>query len=399
MLATLRVRHAMSDDLAAQVKMPRELWRCADNECNHVASSDGNRESTRQRPLPPNYNRPHTPGRPLCNAHWQRFGRYLAGQQDAKEPAVNAVPAAPEPPAGLAAADVNAPAAPAPAAPAPLPDAKAGPPPHPLNGLSFTVSGPELEKLVCEMQCASCEQQGFNVVKRDVNAHKIRFVLECKNADCNAGEVWTNASKRVHLTELGQSHLGPGLDPDTLRTVAAALLSGGSFEQTNFEAIIGGSHAVARSTFFRYSDYVWAAVEACWKRESAAQIDRLKQLSDWRALIDGAWSHFRGNKANDCIVTCMDADTDTIITIAHVHRDRTLYGLVAKQGNFSGDNAASSKAMEPFGVQMIVKELKDKDLLRKLEALCSDRDASINAIMTELKLDVKHNYDPGHIKR
>ena len=107
--------------------------------------------------------------------------------------------------------------------------------------------------------------------------------------------------------------------------------------------------------------------------------EKIKDKKNLSVILDAGWSH-PGWWARECTIICLNQDNGLPIAVKHVKKGE----------NYEG----SSKGMEGFGVQEIMKELK-QDGITVVDVL-HDKDSSTIKHVMEVFHDVKEELCVGH---
>lgn len=196
---------------------------------------------------------------------------------------------------------------------------------------------------------------------------------------------------------------------DDVRDVLLTLISGSTY--TVYSILKSPSdHPMAESTFYRIQHAICnGLVQVCQDilreyRESLCQ-ELLSTGRKWVAQLNGAWSH-RGWTARHHTFLVRAKDQNkvacaVVLTKKHVALVPSPGGVQIEKEVHAGNYLGTSRGMEGEAFVLALQELKDSDLLSKLDKIVCDGDSGIPKILANTPgcENVTLAGDPGHMQR
>ena len=233
---------------------------------------------------------------------------------------------------------------------------------------------------VVKYQCTSNECQGKS-------GHEIR-IESCRK------------SIPVHLTNLGQSHLGRGFTVSNLRDVLVASLTGHTYKQYKTSKILYSQSYLCKDAYYRTQNYVWKAVVELWGEISDDFQDEILERDDDSSImaLDFAWAH-RNQRSHAGELVVMDWETHLPIMVLTLQKQRYLLKKLIVEQNYK--YGGTSKGMEGFAVGLALDQMHAKGLMAKFWARVNDDDSSTTKRFNEREFckHIQMFLDPGHKKK
>jgi hypothetical protein len=193
--------------------------------------------------------------------------------------------------------------------------------------------------------------------------------------------------------ELSARTLSP-IQPDLKQWVVLCLVQGKTFD--DLATFLPG---VSKTNFYRTQRSILSGAILCLEehfaavRHSLASSDRRFKL-----MLNGGWSH-RGFKARQMTFIVKDFFDNTVLCCIPLRKRRQIRVknrvVLVDPGNFVG----SSKNMELRAFLVALQQLRDSQILEKIDSFVADGDATIGRVLRDQATRAALALDPGHLVR